>query len=96
MSKIMYIGSFAQLLKVTFGDTIREEFIEDNLPSLTHDYENIKKVSPNICSELNYEYLDGQACIMFINKWRKILKKYNKEHSDFFNPYKNPLSSYNI
>lgn len=88
MNKIIYIGSFSQLLQTTFGTIIREEFIETNLPFIVHDYDALKRHSPEICSKLNYEYVDEEGCMLFVNKWRKIHQKYKQEHSDFENVFK--------
>lgn len=82
MNNLIYIGNFYRLLRNTFGDTVQKEFIIKNLPFIIYDYDEMKRKCSDVCTKLNYEYVDEFAYTSFVNKWRDILRIYNQLYFD--------------
>ena len=85
MKNLIYIGSFSSLLLDVFGNTLKKDFINKNLPFIIYDYDEMKRHCSDVCERLNYEYVDGHLYEIFLNKWRKIYRDYNQEKLDIDN-----------
>ena len=85
MNDLRFIGSFSSLLLDTFGNTLKRDFINKNLPFIIYDYDEMKRNCSDICAKLNYESVDRYAYALCINKWRKIYRDYNQDNLDIDN-----------
>lgn len=85
MNNLIYIGSFSRLLLSAFGNVVTTDFINEKLPFLVYDYEEMKRKCSDVCIKLNYEYVDYHLYESFLTKWRVVLREYNQQHLDLGN-----------